>query len=208
MLPAGHVATHSRRRHPDSTHCAENTKAAVVLYVCNCNPAARNWTPWRALLFFPSPAQVLQPRYLPPSPPLLTLPQSQTSAGTSDTVRASSQSGSNPSRSAVSPVRSCRAHSRKTHHVERMTAFPNNYKDPQSAEAQSRRKERGHTQRTIVPRKPAIRTRPVELHTTDAAHIVLGNVPAPRSDCVPALDLDLHVFFCFWFWFFLSSNRG
>lgn len=74
-----------------------------------------------------------------------------------------------------------------------------------------RRKRRGgnHTKRTIVPRKPAIRTRPVKLHATDAAHVVLGHVPAPRRDRVPGLDLDLHVSVCLFrpsveFLFFLS----
>lgn len=55
----------------------------------------------------PKETGLLQPRYPPTSLPpslhsSLTLPQSQTSAGTSGTVRASSQSGSNPLRSAAS----------------------------------------------------------------------------------------------------------
>lgn len=76
----------------------------------------------------PTPAQVRTvPSPLPPSSlsPNLKLPP----AHRTQSARALSL---DPICNAVlSPQSgSCRAHSRKTHHVERMTAFPNNYKDP------------------------------------------------------------------------------
>lgn len=47
-------------------------------------------------------------------------------------------------------------------------------------------------QRTIIARNAAVRTRAVELHTADSAHIVLGDVPAPGCDGVVGEDLDFH----------------
>lgn len=130
-IPANERYFHTQR--PPGRMDTENTGAAVVLYVCNCNWAERNRTPWGG----ERPLLLLQPRYPPPSlspspSSSLTLPQSQTSAGTSGTVRVSSQFGSNPSRSAVSlppcqdPVHSQKDLPCSTHHVERMAAFPNN----------------------------------------------------------------------------------
>ena len=48
------------------------------------------------------------------------------------------------------------------------------------------------TQLALVARILAGRAGAVELDAADAAHVVLGHVPAPRRDRVPLLDGDLH----------------
>ena len=48
------------------------------------------------------------------------------------------------------------------------------------------------TQGTVVTGIFAGRTGPVELHATDAAHLVLRHVPSPCRHGIPLFDRDFH----------------
>lgn len=47
-------------------------------------------------------------------------------------------------------------------------------------------------QRTVVSWILAVWTTAVKIDATDATNFVLGHIPAPGSDGMPFLDLDLH----------------
>jgi len=47
---------------------------------------------------------------------------------------------------------------------------------------------------TIVSWKLALRTRAVELYTTNTAEVVVWHVPPPCGDSMVRRDLDLHIF--------------
>lgn len=80
--------------------------------------------------------------------------------------------------------------------MKRMTTLPHDY-NKSALVSSTRTGGGGQTQRTIIPGKPAIRTGPIELHATNTAHVVFGDVPAPGRDGVPDFDFDFHFFFFF-----------
>lgn len=48
------------------------------------------------------------------------------------------------------------------------------------------------TKATVVAGILARRTRPVKVHLTDTADVVLGDIPLPCGDGIPLLDGDFH----------------
>ena len=48
------------------------------------------------------------------------------------------------------------------------------------------------TKAAVVAGILARRTRPVKVYLTDAADVVLGNIPLPCGDGIPLLDGDFH----------------
>ena len=53
-------------------------------------------------------------------------------------------------------------------------------------------KKRMLTEAAVVAGILARRTGPVEVDLADTADIVFGEIPSPRRDGVPLLDLDFH----------------
>ena len=55
---------------------------------------------------------------------------------------------------------------------------------------------RGLTQRTFVSGDFAPRASPIEMSLTNAAHVVLWDVPPPSCDRIPLFDVDSHAEGC------------
>ena len=66
-----------------------------------------------------------------------------------------------------------------------------------------RQKNPVHTQGTVIAGEFAGRTRPIELHATYPADLVVGHVPAPDRNSVPLFNGSLHFFLLFIFYFFI-----
>ena len=49
-----------------------------------------------------------------------------------------------------------------------------------------------HTKRAVITGEFARGTSSIELHTTDSADFIIRHIPAPSSNSIPFLDINLH----------------